>query len=133
MQASAGANGRGGVSNKPTIASLTTNLRSATAEIKNALARVDAAIAERKAIEVERDTLLKEVNSLREQLYAAEQGNARIRGYLDAIRDMEPPRMVPEERDSRLDEIVSCFSAAPVGDHGGSWRPGQQLRRWFHR
>lgn len=64
-------------------------------------------------------------NDLRTRLYNSELAYAKLHGYLEGRQDAEPPRMVPEQRESLMARMPDA-SGVSTG-----WR--NDASHWFHR
>lgn len=68
-------------------------------QVEQADAIAKGAVEHAKGMEKRNAELQTQNNELRTLLFQRELDYAKLRGYLDAQRDAEPPRMVPEQRE----------------------------------
>lgn len=76
-------------------------------------------------LEHELSEALKAGNLARDQAYSATMDAERLRGYLDALNDANPPKMVPEEKTLRR-EAFGYTNAGP-------WNKPPGYKPWYHR
>lgn len=74
-----------------------------------------------------------EVNQLRDKLFAAYLDAERFRGYLDGQADMQPPRMVPEERELRGPYRNREWNADTMPQQPRYSAGSPSPRAWYHR
>ena len=73
-----------------------------------------------------------EVNGLRDKLLSAYLDSERFRGYLDGQADMQPPRMVPEQREPRT-PYREANTMSVFDDRSNHYDRSERRKAWYHR
>lgn len=79
------------------------------------------------------DRELEGSNALRRLLHESELDRERMRGYLDALEDSRPPRMVEEKKERHFGRYTQMSSHEAMA-RDGMWRSnGERPKAWFER
>ncbi len=72
-----------------------------------------------------------EVKELRNRLYQSEMAYAKLMGYVDRIRDEQPPQMIPNIREGH----IASYPDGTLGtSNDGMWRSSSApAKRWFDK
>ena len=96
-------------------------------ESEDRIRQRDAQIKQRDA---QLAALTAENNQMRDRLFDAEQELSRRAGYMQAVEDMQPPKMVAVERQARSLTPETPHNGLEIFTHYGDNTPP---RRWYHR